>query len=126
MNTLSVSRHVCGHYCVRSSAEKNRRLIKHLHFVCYELLLKLEKRITDFEWDPQIVKLAGIVSVATAHCLLATVTDRGLDQTDDDLAGIFQRFELARGELGKPAAQCSPPPTIFSDGCRFRAVRALG
>jgi hypothetical protein len=35
MNTLSVSRHVCGHYCVRSSAEKNRRLIKPLHFVCY-------------------------------------------------------------------------------------------
>src|SRR6185369_1686448 len=35
MNTLSVSRHVCGHYCVRSSAEIGRRRIKPLHFVCY-------------------------------------------------------------------------------------------
>ena len=35
MKTLSVSRHVCGHYCVRSSTEHGRRFIKPLHFVCY-------------------------------------------------------------------------------------------
>ena len=35
MNALSVSRHVCGHHCVRSSTGKSCRLIKPLHFLCY-------------------------------------------------------------------------------------------
>ena len=35
MNTFSLSRHGCGHHCVRASAEKGRLFIKPLHFVCY-------------------------------------------------------------------------------------------
>ena len=44
-----------------------------------EVLLELEKLITNLEWDSQVVKLAGIISVAPAHRLFGCVTNRGLD-----------------------------------------------
>jgi len=34
-----------------------------------------------------------------AHWLLASVTNRGLDQADDDLTGIFEGYKLALGAV---------------------------